>query len=144
MVTSLRTWPSAYSFQTAMTTLDSPQRPQRSSIRHQLQLPVLLKLANKELYGQSENISRNGILLSSAFLIPEGSSVEMAVGIVRSRPGTFLSGRGQVVRVEPKGTGYFALAIKLDRDFELGQESPLYQAKDRIIASGRPQLALAW
>ncbi len=135
---------SAYSSQTAMTTMDSPQRPQRSSIRHQLQLPVSLKLANRELYGQSENISRNGILISSALLIPEGSSVEMAVGIVRSRPGTFLSGRGKVVRVEPKGPGYFALAIKLDRDFELGQGSQLSPENNRIIASRRPQLALAW
>src|ERR1700685_3019395 len=102
-----------------MTTMDSPLRPPRSSIRHQLHLPVSLKLANKELYGQSENISNNGILLSSAFLIPEGSSVVIAVEIVRSRPGTFLSGRGKVVRAESRGTGDFALAIKLDRDFEL-------------------------
>ncbi|MGB8596222.1 MAG: PilZ domain-containing protein, partial [Candidatus Sulfotelmatobacter sp.] len=94
-----------------MTTLDSPQRPQRSSIRYQLQLPVSLKLAHKELYAQSENISLAGILLSSAFLIPEGSAVEVAVGIVRSRPGTFLSGRGKVVRAQPKDTGDFALAI---------------------------------
>jgi hypothetical protein len=120
--------------------MDSPQRPPRSSIRHQLHLPVSLKLANEELYGQSENISSNGILLSSAFLIPEGSSVVIAVGIVRSRPGTFLSGRGKVVRAESRGTGDFALAIKLDRDFELGQGAKFFQAKDRVIANRRPQL----
>lgn len=117
--------------------MDSPQRPPRSSVRHQLHLPVSLKLANKELYGQSENISSNGILLSSAFLIPEGSSVVIAVGIVRSRPGTFLSGRGKVVRAESRGTGDFALAIKLDRDFELGQGAKFLQAKDRVIAEQR-------
>jgi hypothetical protein len=114
--------------------MDSPQRPPRSSIRHQLQLPVSLKLANKELYGQSENISNNGILLSSAFLIPEGSSVVIEVGIVRSRPGTFLSGRGKIVRAESRGTGDFALAIKLDRDFELGQGA-------KFVPSRGPQLA---
>jgi hypothetical protein len=70
---------SAYSFQTAMATMDSPQRPQRSSIRYQLQLPVSLKLAHKELYAQSESIGLAGILLSSAFLIPEGSAVELSV-----------------------------------------------------------------
>ena len=118
-----------------MTTMDSPQRLPRSSIRRQLHLPVSLKLANKELYGQSENISSNGILLSSAFLIPEGSSVVIAVGIVRSRPGTFLSGRGKVVRAESRGTGDFALAIKLDRDFELGQGAKFFPAKDRVIAN---------
>jgi hypothetical protein len=127
-----------------MFTTDSPQRLQRSSIRYQLQLPVSLKFAHRELYGQSENISANGILLSSAFLIPEGSAVEMAVRIVRSRPGTFLSGRGKVVRAESRGTGDFALAIKLDRDFELGKGSQFPQAKDRIIASAGPQLAPAW
>ena len=69
--------------------MDSPQRPPRSSIRHQLHLPVSLKLANKELYGRSENISSNGILLSSAFLIPEGSSGsdKRAVGIMRISTG---------------------------------------------------------
>jgi hypothetical protein len=111
---------SAYSFQTAMATMDSPQRSQRSSIRYQLQLPVSLKLADKELYAQSESIGLAGILLSSSFLIPEGSAVELSVGIVRSRPGTFLCGRGKVVRTEQKETGDFALAIKLDRDFEFG------------------------
>ena len=121
--------------------MDSPQRPPRSSIRRQLHLPVSLKLANKELYGQSENISNNGILLSSAFLIPEGSSVVIAVEIVRSRPGSFLSGSGKVVRAESRGTGDFALAIKLDRDFELGQGAKFVQAKDRVIASRGPQLA---
>ena len=121
--------------------MDSPQRPPRSSVRHQLHLPVSLKLANKELYGQSENISSNGILLSSAFLIPEGSSVVIAVGIVRSRPGTFLSGRGKVVRAESRGSGDFALAIKLDRDFEIGQGAIFFQAKDRVIANRVPQPA---
>ncbi|MFZ0947351.1 MAG: PilZ domain-containing protein [Candidatus Sulfotelmatobacter sp.] len=139
-----------------MTTLDSPQRPQRSSIRYQLQLPVSLKLAHKELYAQSENISLAGILLSSAFLIPEGSAVEVAVGIVRSRPGTFLSGRGKVVRAQPKDTGDFALAIKMDRAFEFGtqglnpssdseRKGPQFpQEKSRVVASGGLHLALAW
>jgi PilZ domain len=127
-----------------MNATDSPQRPQRSSNRHQLQLPVSLKFANRELCGQSENISANGILLSSAFLIPEGSAVEMAVRIVRSRPGTFLSGRGKVVRAEPRGTGDFALAVKLDNDFDVGKGSQLPQAKSRVVASIGPHLALAW
>ena len=127
-----------------MATMDSPQRAQRSSVRHQLHLPVSLKLGNREMYGQSENISANGILLSSAFLIPEGSLVEMAVRLVRSRPGTLLSGRGKVVRAEPRETGDFALAVKLDKNFDLGKESQFPPAKSRVVASQRPQLALAW
>jgi len=140
----------AYSFHTAMATMDSPQRPQRSSIRYQLQLPVSLKLAHKELYAQSESIGLAGILLSSAFLIPEGSAVELSVGIVRSRPGTFLCGRGKVVRTEQKETGDFALAIKLDRDFEFGPSNtegkgpPFPQEKRRVVGSGAQLFPLAW
>jgi hypothetical protein len=124
--------------------MDSPQRPQRSSIRYQLQLPVSLKIARKELYARSENISLEGILLSSAFLIPEGSAVEMVVRIVRSRPGTFLSGHGKVVRAEPKGTGDFSLAVKLDRDFELSNGSQFLQGTSRVVARGGSQVALSW
>jgi hypothetical protein len=61
-------------------------------------------------------------LLSSTFMIPEGSAVGVAVEIVRSRPGTLFSGRGRVVRAQQKLNGDFALAIKLDRAFELGAQ----------------------
>jgi len=130
--------------------------PHRSSIRYQLQLPVSLTLAHEEMRAQSENISAEGILLSSTFMIPEGSAVGVAVEIVRSRPGTFFSGRGRVVRAQQKLNGDFALAIKLDRAFELGaqglnpssdsegkrpQSEPM---KSRGVASDRLHLASAW
>jgi hypothetical protein len=138
---------------TAMTMMESPHR---SSIRYQLQLPVSLRLAHEEMRAQSENISAEGILLSSTFMIPEGSAVGVAVEIVRSRPGTFFSGRGRVVRAQQKLNGDFALAIKLDRAFELGaqglnpssdsegkrpQSEPM---KSRGVASDRLHLASAW
>jgi len=138
---------------TAMTMMEPPHR---SSIRYQLQLPVSLSLAHEEMRAQSENISAEGILLSSTFMIPEGSAVGVAVEIVRSRPGTFFSGRGRVVRAQQKLNGDFAVAIKLDRAFELGaqglnpspnsegkrpQSEPL---KNRGLASGRLHLASAW
>ena len=56
-----------------MSTTDSPQRSERRDVRYPLHLPVSLKVADKELHTRSENISLGGILLSSAFLIPEGS-----------------------------------------------------------------------
>ncbi len=127
-----------------MTITDFPQRPKRGSIRYQLQLPVSLTLAHKELWAKSENISAAGILLSTTFLIPEGSFVDVAVGIVRSRPGTFLTGRGRVIRASLRGTGDYALAIKLERDFEFGKRPQFYQGKNRIVASGDPHFALAW
>jgi hypothetical protein len=137
----------AYSFQTAMTTMDFPQR---SSVRYQLQLPVSLRLAHQELYALSENIGLAGILLSSAFLIPEGSDVELAVGIVRSRPGAFLCGRGKVVRTQRKETGDYALAIKLDGNFELRPSNTEVKGlrfpreKPRVVGSWGWNFAMAW
>lgn len=107
-------------FPTAMKTMESPDR---TRIRHQLQLPVSLRVAHEEMRARSENISATGILVTSAYLIPEGSAVDVAVEIVRSRPGTFFSGRGRVVRAQPKRNGDFAVAIKLDGAFELGAKA---------------------
>jgi hypothetical protein len=95
-----------------------------------LQLPVLIRIAQrKEIRARSENISLGGILLSSAFLIPEGSAVEVSVGVEHlPDPGILLSARGKVLRVQPKETGDFAVAILLEGAFQLpicGRESPL-------------------
>jgi len=106
---------------TTMTTMNSPQTPARRDIRYPLNLPVSLKLAHKEICGRSENISLGGILLSSAFLIPEGSSVEVEVEVAVARMpdrGTQLSARGKVLRVRPKATGDFAVAIAFESPFE--------------------------
>jgi len=125
-------------FPTAMTMMESPHR---SSIRYQLQLPVSLTLAHAEMRAQSENISAEGILLSSTFMIPEGSAVGVAVEIVRSRPGTFFSGRGRVVRAQQKLNGDFAVAIKLDRAFELGSQgrNPSPDSEGKGPQSGQPK-----
>jgi hypothetical protein len=104
-----------------MTTMNSPQTPPRRDIRYPLNLPVSLKLAHKEMCGRSENISLGGILLSSAFLIPEGSKVEVEVEVAAARVpdrGTQLSARGKVLRVRPKATGDFAVAIAFESPFE--------------------------
>jgi hypothetical protein len=107
-----------------MTTISSPQRPERRGIRYPLDMPVLLKLAHREVHTRSQNISLGGILLSSAFLVPEGSRVEVAVEVAPApHPGTQLSARGKVLRVHPKATGGFAVAIAFDRPFELGFEA---------------------
>jgi hypothetical protein len=130
-------------FPTAMTMMESPHR---STVRYQLQLPVSLTLAHEEMRAQSENISAEGILLSSTFMIPEGSAVGVAVEIVRSRPGTFFSGRGRVVRAQQKLNGNFALAIKLDRAFELGSQgrNPSPDSEGKRPQSRGLHLASAW
>jgi hypothetical protein len=140
-----------------MTLLNSPQRKERRDVRYPLQLPVSVKLAHKEMRARSENISLGGILLSSAFLIPEGSAVEVAVGVANlPDPGTLLSARGKVLRVQPRPTGDFAVAIQLEQSFEVGlqglnagsgsqaKESPRLKGRNRAISSRSVNFALAW
>lgn len=89
-------------------------------MRYPLQFPVCVKLDNREIQTQSENISLGGILLSSDFLIPEGSAVELAVGVARMPDqGMLLRAKGKVRRLQPKASGNFAVAIECDRHFEL-------------------------
>jgi len=107
---------------------------------------------------RSENISLGGILLSSAFLIPEGSAVEVAVGVERlPDPGILLRARGRVLRVHPRISGDFAVAIKLERSFELPLPEPGSPSsskvkpahspaprKDRELINHRLGFCLAW
>lgn len=106
--------------------MDSPQRQERRDLRFPLHLPVLVRMAqSKEMHTRSENISLGGILLSSAFLIPEGAAVEVSVGVEHlPDPGILLSARGKVLRVQPKDTGDFAVAIQLEGAFRLPLSKP--------------------
>jgi hypothetical protein len=79
-------------------------------------LPVLLRLAHQAIHARSENISVGGILVSSAFLIHEGSTVEVEASL--PSPGVQLSARGKVLRVLPQA-GNFALAIAFERPLDL-------------------------
>ena len=108
-----------------MSTMDSPQRPERRDIRYSVHLPVSLKVADKELHTRSENISLGGILLSSAFLIPEGSTVELVVRVAHiPHPGSFLTARGKVLRAQPKAAGNFAVAVECECPFNLMRGIP--------------------
>ncbi|HEY6371145.1 MAG TPA: PilZ domain-containing protein [Candidatus Sulfotelmatobacter sp.] len=107
--------------------MDSPQRSERRDVRYPLHLPVLVRMAQrKEMRARSENISLSGILLSSSFLIPEGSAVEVSIGVEHlPDPGILLKARGKVLRVEPMDSGHFAVAIQLLEAFKL----PLSEAE---------------
>lgn len=119
-------------------------------------MPVVLKMAHKEMQARSENISLRGILLSSASLIPQGSTVEVAVGVANLPDhGVQLSACGKVLRVQPETSGNFAVAIAFERPFELGLQrsepgsalgkSPrLHRVKNRIVAGRGLTPALAW
>jgi hypothetical protein len=135
--------------------MPSPQ--QRRDIRHSLNLPVSLTLAHKQLHARSENISLVGILLTSAFLIPEGTTVDVTVGVAHlPKPGTQLSARGKVLRVQPKPTGHFAVAIAFEHPFEFSlhglssgsncqEEGPrISQKENRVVAGRRLCIDSAW
>jgi hypothetical protein len=99
--------------------MNFPYHPERRSVRYHLHLPVSVTLANKEMHARSVNISLTGILLTSAFLIPVGSTVELKVGLVQMPDtGRPLAARGRVLRVQPQESGNFAVAIECDRPFE--------------------------
>jgi hypothetical protein len=96
----------------------------------------------KEMHARSENISMGGILLSSAFLIPEGSAVEVSIGVDHMPdPGILLSAHGKVLRVHPKDTGEFELAIRLDSSFSLPHAKTESLKADTVktVAVARPQ-----
>jgi hypothetical protein len=110
--------PGAYHF-----SMDSPQSQARRGIRYSLNLPVSLTLAHKKFQARSESISLGGILLSSASLVPEGSVVEVEVRVANlPQPGTHLSARGTVLRVQPRATGDFSVAVVFDRPMEFRLE----------------------
>jgi hypothetical protein len=100
--------------------MNSPETPDRRTLRYPLHLPVSVKLGNEEIHARSENISVDGILLSSEFVIPEGSPVELAVGVAHLPDhGMLLTAKGKVLRIQPKASGNFAVAIECDHPFEL-------------------------
>jgi hypothetical protein len=106
--------------------MPSPPQRVRRDLRYPLRLPVSVRLANRELHTQSENISR-GILLSSTVLIPEGSAVQLAVTVANtSNPDFFLTNYGKVVRVRLKDPRDFAVAIECEQPFQIKRPSSGY------------------
>ena len=95
-------------------------RKERREMRYPLHLPVLIKMQRHEMRARSQNISLGGILVSSDSMIPEGTTVEVTIGVTHTPdPGILLSARGEVLRVQPNPAGDFAVAIRLERSFEL-------------------------
>ena len=137
-----------------------PQWQQRRDLRYPLHLPVLVSMSErKEMRTRSENISLGGILVSSAILIPEGSSVEVSVGVDHlPDPGILLRARGKVLRAQPKDTGEFAIAIQLETSFQTplskaqphsdsdsAEHLPSLVARKNAAAAGRgTHFDLAW
>jgi len=129
--------------------MDSPQRQERRDVRYPLHLPVLIRMAaRKQLRARSENISLSGILLSSSFLIPEGSAVEISIGVEHlPDPGILLSAHGKVLRVRPRETGDFSVAIQLEGAFRLPlseTELPSVSKKEKPPSAKARQNPAIW
>jgi PilZ domain-containing protein len=137
--------------------MNSPQQSGRRDIRYPLHLPVAVKLADKEIRTRSENVSLGGILLSCALMIPEGSTVCVDVEVAHpSHLGALLTARGKVVRVQTRPSGDFAVAVQLERPFEIplqklnhrssskGQGSPFLEGKLRNANTGGLHSGMAW
>src|SRR5262249_40494907 len=97
-------------------TMDSPER--RRSLRYSVQLPVSITMAKARvsITARSENMSLHGILIVSDVLISEGYVVELQI---QAGSSFLLGGRGQVLRVAPRPSARFAIAVGCESPFRL-------------------------
>ena len=110
------------------------QRTERRSTRYSLHLLVSVNVAGREICARSENISLRGILLSSEFLIPKGSTVALQVGVGQIPTPLFLTASGKVLRVQLRDSGNFALAIECDRPFEIMKQKPYHNPTPQTVS----------
>jgi PilZ domain len=100
----------------------------------------LIKLNGEVMPGQSENISLNGMLVTTEFFVPEGSEVELAIAV----PNVLLAGRGKVIRARLNSSRNFSVAIALERPLLLMDQhaSSDYTFWQRHFSSTNPILGL--
>jgi hypothetical protein len=96
--------------------------PERKYRRFDLHLPVSLRFpwgtTAREMTGVSKNVSMGGLLVQATGEIPLRTKVRLTMNVLgpRSRRAVRIRGQGEVVRVEPLGTGAgFAIAVKCNR-----------------------------
>lgn len=94
----------------------SPER--RRSLRYSVQLPVSITMAKARvsIAARSENMSLHGILFVSDVLISEGYVVELQI---QAGSNFLLAGRGQILRVAPRPSARFAMAVGCENPFRL-------------------------
>jgi hypothetical protein len=101
-----------------------PGRPERKNRRFSASYPVELRVysdGTADLQAVTQNVSVGGLLLVTASPVPKHCPVDFVMtlhGGKLIRP-IRVVGQGEVVRVEPLGTGAgFAVAIKCKREIE--------------------------
>jgi hypothetical protein len=79
----------------------------RVTVRHNIRTPIRIRLwksAIPELRGESENLSKEGILFTTNLLIPVGALLEILLKMpemITGKPTTEWLCSGHVVRVQP-------------------------------------------
>ena len=63
-------------------------------------------IAVNDVTGRAIDVSANGILFESEHSLALGDRVSLVVPLVHTGPGAFVTCRGQVVRVQPRGALY--------------------------------------
>ena len=100
--------------------LPPPYIVPRKEPRYDLRLPVSVSLSSGlpvDITAVSENVSLHGILMWTAAAIPEGTYLKLVLVVgSRSRPrNTYLTAVGKVLRVEPRDSGSFGVAVYCDK-----------------------------
>ena len=104
-----------------------PQQERRKHPRYTVRVPVSVRVSagdSREISGESENVSRDGILLSSTSRMPEGTTVGIVLVLQpETAPQFRLIGKGKVVRVEQQSSAArFFIAIRCDASFHFPQK----------------------
>ena len=104
-----------------------PEQEPRKHPRYTLRVPVYMRVRDdsREISGESKNVSRDGILLSSTSRMPEGTTVGVVLVFQpESAPQFRLIGKGKVVRVEQQSSASkFFVAIRCDTSFHFPLKS---------------------
>lgn len=89
--------------------------PVRAAVRFPLHLEIVLKAADREYPGITEDVSANGLLLSAAELPEVGTEVRfeltMPAAIMGSEEDVLLHCLGRIVRHQQVGDKQFAAAV---------------------------------
>jgi len=99
-----------------------PQQERRRHPRYTLRVPVSVRVSDgdsREISAESENVSWNGILLSSTSRMQKDTTVGLVLVIQpETAPQFRLIGKGKVVRVEQQSSAAkFFIAIRCDTSF---------------------------
>ncbi|MCU1243357.1 MAG: hypothetical protein JWO71_4083 [Candidatus Acidoferrum typicum] len=94
----------------------------RLSVREKFKIPIRVRIwksANQEELGESENLSKRGILFATDSVIPVGTTLEIFLKMPEMINGESTNEwlySGHVVRVEPSTStrGHFGVGVQFD------------------------------